>query len=201
MRYHGAKFRPAPWVISHFPDHSKYVELLGGAAGVLAQKTPAFAEVYNDLDQSVVNVFRVLQDPETRARLFDLCALTPCSRDEFELAYEDTDDPVDAARRTIFRASAGYGNASATKGRSGFRHDSERKPHTAARLWSQYPDVIEEFGPRYCIGAALDKRQLYLTMCELFERFPNAELAEEPEKDECDHNALVFKKLMVKTNA
>ena len=63
------------------------------------------------------------------------------------------------------------------------------------------PDVIFGYGPRYCIGAALAKRQLYLTMCELFERFPNAELAEEPEKDECDHNAIVFKKLMVKTNA
>jgi len=63
------------------------------------------------------------------------------------------------------------------------------------------PDVMFGYGPRYCIGAALAKRQLYLTMCELFKRFPNAELAEEPERDETDHNAIVFKKLLVKTNA
>jgi cytochrome P450 len=63
------------------------------------------------------------------------------------------------------------------------------------------PDVMFGYGPRYCIGAALAKRQLYLTMCELFKRFPNAELLEEPEKDPEDHNAIVFKKLMVKTNA
>ena len=63
------------------------------------------------------------------------------------------------------------------------------------------PDVMFGYGPRYCIGAALAKRQLYLTMCELFKRFPNAELAEEPEKDEADHNAIVFKKILVKTNA
>jgi cytochrome P450 len=56
------------------------------------------------------------------------------------------------------------------------------------------------YGPRFCIGAALAKRQLYLTMCELFERFPNIELAEEPEKDDQDHNAIVFKKLMLRTN-
>jgi len=63
------------------------------------------------------------------------------------------------------------------------------------------PDVMFGYGPRYCIGAALAKRQLYLTMCELFERFPNAELAAEPEKDGDDHNAITFKTLMVKTNA
>ncbi|MEM1114272.1 MAG: cytochrome P450 [Pseudomonadota bacterium] len=63
------------------------------------------------------------------------------------------------------------------------------------------PDVMFGYGPRYCIGAALAKRQLYLTMQELFKRFPNVELAEEPEKDDCDHNAIVFKKLMLRTNA
>ncbi|GAB5451530.1 MAG: cytochrome P450 [Halioglobus sp.] len=62
------------------------------------------------------------------------------------------------------------------------------------------PDVMFGYGPRYCIGAALAKRQLYLTISELFRRFPNVELAEEPERDADDHNAVVFKRLMLKTN-
>jgi cytochrome P450 len=62
------------------------------------------------------------------------------------------------------------------------------------------PDVLFGYGPRYCIGAALAKRQLYLTLCELFERFPNVELAFEPEKDGSDHNAVVFRELVLKTN-
>ena len=56
------------------------------------------------------------------------------------------------------------------------------------------------YGPRYCRGATLAKRQLYLTISELFKRFPNAELAEEPERDDSDHNAVVFKRLLIKTN-
>ena len=44
------------------------------------------------------------------------------------------------------------------------------------------PDVLFGYGPRYCIGAALAKHQLYLSMSELFKRFPNASLAEEPER-------------------
>ncbi len=62
------------------------------------------------------------------------------------------------------------------------------------------PDIVFGYGPRYCIGAALAKRQLYLSMTELFKHFPDAELAEEPERDNSDHNAITFKTLMVKTN-
>ena len=62
------------------------------------------------------------------------------------------------------------------------------------------PDVLFGYGPRFCIGAALAKRQLYLTMGEMFKRFPNISLAEEPERDLEDHNAVVFKRLLLNTN-
>ena len=35
IRYHGAKFRLAPWVLQHFPPHTCHVESFGYAAGVL----------------------------------------------------------------------------------------------------------------------------------------------------------------------
>jgi cytochrome P450 len=62
------------------------------------------------------------------------------------------------------------------------------------------PDVLFGYGPRYCIGAAMAKRQLYLTMVELFKQFPDLELDGEPEKDNSDHNAVVFRELRVRTN-
>ncbi|MFK0570165.1 cytochrome P450 [Endozoicomonas sp.] len=62
-------------------------------------------------------------------------------------------------------------------------------------------DVLFGYGPRFCIGAALAKRQLYLTLTELFSRFPDAQLAIEPERDETDHNSIAFKKLVIRTNA
>ncbi|MCB1614898.1 MAG: cytochrome P450 [Pseudomonadales bacterium] len=62
------------------------------------------------------------------------------------------------------------------------------------------PDVLFGYGPRYCIGAAMAKRQLYLTMTKLFQRFPNLELDGEPERDETNHNSVSFKSLWVRTN-
>lgn len=142
LRYHGGKFRLAPWVIKHFPPHRCYVEPFGGAAGVLVQKERAYAEVYNDLDGDIVNVFRVLRDPGQCARLIHQLLLTPYARDEFQAAYEPTDDLIERARRTLVRAEMGFGSAGATKGTTGFRIDTRRKHGTAQALWARFPDSL-----------------------------------------------------------
>jgi len=148
LRYHGAKFRLAKWVMSFFPEHHTYVEPFGGAAGVLLQKDRAYAEVYNDLDGAVVNFFRVVRDPETRARLIEAIVLTPYARDEFDLAWEPTTDLIEEARRLAIRAQMGFGSAGATKGSTGFRIDTRREYGTAQHLWTLYPDAIHIAGER-----------------------------------------------------
>jgi DNA adenine methylase len=77
MRYHGGKWRLAPWIMAHFPPHAMYVEPFGCGAAVLLRKPPSRQEIYNDLDGEVVNVFRVLRDPAQAERLARLLALTP----------------------------------------------------------------------------------------------------------------------------
>ncbi|MGK9173228.1 DNA adenine methylase [Yokenella regensburgei] len=142
IRYHGGKFRLASWIIQQMPDHVCYVEPFGGAAGVLLQKPRSYAEVYNDLDGEVVNLFRVLRDADMNQRLQDACILTPYSRDEFCAAREETTDPVERARRMVVRACMGFGSAAGIGGTSGFRSDSKRKYATAAHLWERYPSNL-----------------------------------------------------------
>ena len=149
MRYHGAKFRLAPWIMSFFPAHDTYVEPFGGAAGVLLQKPRSVSEVYNDLDGDIVNVFRVLQDRGLADELHRRLVVTPYSRAEFELSYEPTDEPVERARRTLIRAHQGFGASGATQGNTGFRIDSARKYGTAAHLWTRYPELIASFVERF----------------------------------------------------
>jgi DNA adenine methylase len=148
MRYHGGKFRLAPWVIRFFPEHYTYVEPFGGAAGVLIQKEPSKSEVYNDLDGDIVNVFRVLQCPDLSDALMNKLSITPFARSEFDIAFETCSDPVEMARRTLIRSAMGFGSGGATKNRTGFRVDSYRSYSTGAQTWSKYPPLIAKFCQR-----------------------------------------------------
>jgi DNA adenine methylase len=148
LRYHGGKFRLAGWITAFFPVHRVYVEPFGGAAGVLLQKPRSAVEVYNDMDQDIVNFFAVLRDPDKCVQLLHALALTPYARDEFEAAYQPTDDPVEQARRTAIRAHMGFGSAGATKGRTGWRMSSAPASPDTTRLWVSYPDVLASVAQR-----------------------------------------------------
>lgn len=158
VRYHGGKWRLAPWIIEAFPAHRVYVEPFGGGGSVLLRKPRSYAEVYNDLDEEIVNVFRVLRDPSTAAQLTGALALTPFARVEFEGAYEPTDDPIERARRTIIRAFMGFGSAGVSaKHRTGFHHNTTRSGTTPAGDWRRYPEQIAAFCDRLQ-GVVIDCR-------------------------------------------
>lgn len=158
LRYHGSKFRLAPWIMQFFPAHQTYVEPFGGAAGVLIQKPKSYAEVYNDLDGEIVNFFRVLRDPVLRGVLIEQIQLTPYARAEFELAWEDATDQIERARRVAIRAQMGFGSAGATKSSTGFRIDTKRAYGTAQHLWAAYPDAIATAGQRF-EGVLIENRE------------------------------------------
>lgn len=157
IRYHGGKFRLAPWVMKHFPPHRIYVEPFGGAAGVLIRKPRAYSEVYNDLDGEVCNLFRVLQDAGLREQLVQQLVFTPYARAEFDLAWVPAQDPVERARRLIVRAQMGFGSAGATKGTTGFRIDTKREYETAQHVWAQYPANLAAVGLRLT-GVLIENR-------------------------------------------
>jgi DNA adenine methylase len=149
LRWHGGKWKLAPWIVGHFPKHRVYVEPFGGAASVLLLKERSYAEVYNDLDDEAVNLFRVLQDPARAARLVQLLELTPFARCEFRLAQAPIDDPVERARRLVILSYMGFGsNAHALAGAgrlgrtTGFRANSSRSGTTPALDWRNYPAAL-----------------------------------------------------------
>lgn len=144
LRYHGGKWKLAPWILSHFPDHRIYVEPYGGAASVLMRKPRSYGEVYNDLDGEVVNLFQVLRDPILSNNLVRLLYLTPFAKDEFYSAYESSDDPVEQARRTVFRSFAGFGSGAASGHQTGFRSNSNRSGTTPAHDWANFPDCLQK---------------------------------------------------------
>lgn len=147
LRYHGGKWKLAPWIVSHFPPHRVYIESFGGAASVLLRKPRATAEVYNDLDSEIVNLFRVARD--RGAELVHVVELTPFARAEFDESFQATDDPMEQARRTVVRSFMGFGgnltrpNRNGTPQRTGFRtYSAKDRGSIPAQDWRNWPAAL-----------------------------------------------------------
>ncbi|AVT76619.1 D12 class N6 adenine-specific DNA methyltransferase [Rhodopseudomonas palustris] len=149
LRWHGGKWRIAPWIISFFPRHQIYVEPFGGAASVLLRKPRSPAEVYNDLDGRLVNLFRVLRDPEKASELQRRIGLTLYARDEFEWSYSAPIDDVDDAHKMIVLSFMGHGSDSASRGcRTGFRAKMTDARALPSNAWANWHRSVPEFVER-----------------------------------------------------
>lgn len=158
LRYLGGKWKLAERIVGHFPPHHIYVEPFGGGASVLLRKPRSRAEVYNDLDEDLVGLFRVLRDPERAERLAALVRLTPFSRAEFEAAYEHTGDQVEQARRLLVRSFQGFGSCASRRDRTtGWRTGVRLDSASAARDWANYPHAIAELCQRLA-GVSVEAR-------------------------------------------
>lgn len=141
VRYHGGKWKLAPWIISNFPKHRVYTEAFGGGGSVLLRKPRSYGEVYNDLGGEIVNLFRVVRDcgNELRARL----ELTPFAREEYQESFLESTEPIEQARRTLVRSFMGFGSNSLCRSiKSGFRANSNRSGTTPAHDWANFPDCL-----------------------------------------------------------
>ncbi len=160
LRYFGSKWRIAPWIISHFPEHRVYVEPFAGGASVLIRKPKSKVEIYNDIDSEIVNVFRILRSPKQSEKLKKNLILTPFSRDEYLSAFKKSKDPIEAARRTIIKAFMGHGSDSVNMGHiSGFRSKtSNENTHRCASMdWINYPPEIKKFCERL-LGVTIENK-------------------------------------------
>jgi len=143
LRYPGAKWGLAPWIISHFPPHEAYVEPFFGSGAVLLRKAPARSELVNDIDGAVVAFFRVLRDrPEDLARAL---ALTPYAREElFAARGPEPDNDLERARRLAIACWQTRGGA-LTRRHPGWRFDIHGAANQSlAGTWARLPERVME---------------------------------------------------------
>ena len=146
LKYPGAKWRIADWIISQMPRHHSYLEPYFGSGAVLFRKSVSNIETANDLDGDVVSLFRIIRDcPE---KLSKLVAATPYSRSEYNASYLPTEDTIESARRFIVRCCQGHGFR--TNGyKVGWKNDVQgRERAYALRSWYQLPALIEQVAER-----------------------------------------------------
>jgi DNA adenine methylase len=151
VRWLGGKWRLAPWVISHMPPHTMYVEPFGGSASVLMRKPRVAVEVLGDLDDELLNLYMVLRDPALAGRLWMGLTVTAFSDAEFRLAMRrlPNGDPVERARRMIARHAMQLSPDVRGEGAgTGFRRYSKSARRVASVDWTSFPDAMADLVAR-----------------------------------------------------
>lgn len=140
LKYPGAKWRIADWIIGHFPAGYKvYLEPFFGSGAVFFTKPKSQIETVNDLDGSIVNLFRVCRD--NPAELIRRIELTPFSREEFIACMEPTPDTIEQARQTLVRYWQSFGTSNSSRG-SWKNSQTENSPDNIYQ-WNQLPKIIQ----------------------------------------------------------
>lgn len=140
LKYPGAKWKISEWIISHFPKHKVYCEPFFGSGAVFFNKPQSYIETINDIDGNIVNLFRVCREsPGELARLIEF---TPFSREEFIKCYDESDDHIEQARRTLVRYHQSFGSANCSK--KSWKNSQKFSSPQTAKIWNCLPNTIME---------------------------------------------------------
>ena len=147
FRYPGSKWGLADWIIRHFPsgyEKMVYLEPFAGSGAVFFNKKPGAVETINDVDGDIVNLFRVLRDrPEELKRLLEL---TPYAREEYDRSFEDSDDPLEQARRYMVRTTQAIG--AKLSGKCGWGNHKQPEIGGTACKWAGITETIDAAAKR-----------------------------------------------------
>jgi len=146
--YPGGKGRKSKWIIDRIPPHDTFVEAFGGSGAITYNKPPSKYEIYNDVNDDLVQFFRILR---TRPdELIDFLNTVPYSRSLYERWVTEhysgyrPDDPIRRAGR-FFALRYMQISGEMTK-RNGFKTRASRSP---ARSFSNGVKQLDEIANRF----------------------------------------------------
>lgn len=145
ITWFGGKGNMTAKLLPLIPRHTTYVEAFGGGAALLFAKAPSMVEVYNDLDEGLVNLFRVLRDWDKFDRFRQLVELTPYSRAEWKACADLTKsgggDDVERAWAFYVAVRIGWAGAHERAVTFSVTH-SRRGMSAAASKWMSCVDAL-----------------------------------------------------------
>jgi len=130
MPFPGGKGRLSEWIIDNMPEHDTYVEVFGGAAGVLYNKPRSQYEIYNDIDEDLTQFFNVVRDhPEELATWLQSVPYSRSLYDDWVTEFYRgfrPDDQIERAGRFFSLRYMQYAGVSSSA--NGFKTRARRSP-------------------------------------------------------------------------
>ncbi len=144
----GGKAYLSQWLCGFLPEHERYTEPFAGGAKLFFYKESSPIEILNDSDDSLVNLYRCIQNAEKRLRLIAFLNETPYARGVFQSwKYGDETilDDIEKAGRYFFLCKASFAG-DALKG--GFACPSRSTTRNPAMTYQNSIDALEHIAKR-----------------------------------------------------
>lgn len=151
VRWYGGKGNMLAKILPLIPPSKVYCEPYGGAGSILCNLEPRQVEVYNDLDNRLVNLFRVLQNKEQRERLQERLEFTLYSLEEFRLALQEQHDPdpVKAAWGFFVAQNQGFSGEAKSEGNWSKVFVANRGMAETTSKWRSRVANLDRWGERF----------------------------------------------------
>lgn len=147
LKYPGAKWRIAKWIIEHIPEHHSYVEPYFGSGAVFFNKSTSNIETINDLDEDIINFFRVIRDsPDELAYKIQMM---PYSRAEYERSWSCSEQKSSIEKALAFCVKINMSHGYKCNAKNGWKNDVQgRERAYAVQVWNKLPEVIVQAAKR-----------------------------------------------------
>lgn len=171
IKYFGGKIYMYDELKKHFPkdfEELVFIDGFGGGGSVLFSKEPTGVEIYNDLDQNLYNLFKVLSDKKLFMEFKEKLDLLPYSRDfrsEFKKNLKEEYDKLSEVERAVFYF---YLNRTSYNGNGSFvtSINSRRNMSKSVSDYLSMVDYLPEIHQR--ISRVIIER---LDICELLKKY------------------------------
>lgn len=154
LNYLGGKSKLAPTIINLIPKHTCFVDVFGGAGWVTLAKPREISkvEVLNDLDSSLINLFKVVKDDDKHLLLKEKFNQLLISREVFEdlksLKREEVSD-VDWALRYLYLSKWAFSGRRGSDTAFNFGYSKKRYPVPSDKIAPHIEELYQRLKTTY----------------------------------------------------
>jgi DNA adenine methylase len=143
FNYFGAKFGWVEHLYEYFPsDIIHFVDLFGGSFAVSLNYAGKSIITANEINNDITNFFEVLRNDTHK--LITALLLTPCSRAEYEKCWEQSEDPVEQARRFYVRVRQSFYGLGAQRNNKGWHMAKSQVNAKGGETVSRWNNAIDK---------------------------------------------------------
>ncbi|WP_039230661.1 DNA adenine methylase [Clostridium haemolyticum] len=187
IKWVGGKRNMRKELVAIMPEHFQYVEVFAGALWVMLEKEPCKLEIINDINDDLINFYKVIQDETRYKELINRLYFMPKSRELFDecdtkIKNKEYKDEIDHALMFYYLLKLVFGGRFDRVKKSFCVPNDGRKNINYEKFPEEFLELHERFKDVYI------EKQDYKYILDKYDREDGLFFLDPPYLDTTEHN-------------